>query len=62
MTTADPGFCDACGWAIQGCVCLDEYDEPDDECDHGIPFDEDCEECDEIELEDFLSDRVGISR
>lgn len=62
MTTADPDFCDACGWPVVSCVC-DEVDDLDDEdlcvCEHGIGFDEDCEECDEIEYEGSMA-RRGI--
>lgn len=55
----DDSVCFFCGWP--DCRCDDEDDDLS-VCEHGVGFDEDCEECDELEHESFLSDRVGVSR
>lgn len=54
--TKDPGFCGTCGWPPQACMC--DEDESDiergvDGCLHGVPWDEDCEWCDDEEAEAF---------
>lgn len=60
MTTADPDFCNCCGWPHQSCVC-DEIDNDDDYsvCVHGVGFDEDCEDCDAEDYEEHLA-RFGM--
>lgn len=60
MTTPerDDGFCPECGWTLLGCVCDSDLDDEDyDLCEHGFGLDEDCEECDEIEYEEFMARR-----
>jgi hypothetical protein len=31
MTTADPSFCDECGWPVQQCACMDVEELDDDD-------------------------------
>lgn len=65
MTTADPNFCDDCGWPVVSCACLEVESLDDDDdysvCEHGMGFDEDCEYCDEIEYEEFMARRGMLS-
>jgi hypothetical protein len=53
-TETESGFCDACGWPVQKCVCLDVEEMDDDDadfedemCPHGCLPDEECEDCDD---------------
>lgn len=56
----DDSVCFYCGWP--DCRCDDDDEDGYNVCEHGVGFDEPCEECDALEHDHFVTGRVGLAR